>query len=53
MKNQINNLTEKQRGTFNTLVQLGDSEELALETVLAMKETTQEELDYYTFAYTH
>jgi len=38
MKKKIAKLTEKQRKTFNSLVMLGDSKELALKTVLEIKE---------------
>ena len=47
----MKNLTTEQKATFKRLVQLGDSEELALETVLAMRVRTQEELDFYRNGY--
>ena len=53
MKNQINNLNEAQTATFNSLVRLGDSEKLALETVLSMTPRTEEEMNFYSNAYTN
>ncbi len=38
MKVALNNLTERQLKEFKTLVRLGDSEELALKTVLAVSD---------------
>jgi hypothetical protein len=51
MKNQKNTLTAEQTATFNILVQLGDSEQLALETVLGMTPRTKEEMEFYNNAY--
>ena len=43
------NLTNEQKDLFNTLVRLGDSKKLALETVLKedKKETEMYEIAYY------
>ena len=46
----IKNLTKNQLSTFNTLVRLGDSKELALKTVLEMQEFNSE---IYKLAYTN
>jgi len=45
----MKNLTQTQKDTFNRLVQLGDSKELALKTVLEMKTRNTEtyQIAYY------
>ena len=48
MEKKLLELTEKQRKTFNSLVMLGDSKELALKTVLEMEECNSE---MYRYAY--
>ena len=45
---QIENLTAAQLKTFNSLVRLGDTKELALKTVL---ETIEHSTEMYEFAY--
>lgn len=50
---QMAKLTAEQTKTFNWLVRTGDSEELALETVLGMKEVSAEIKEFYRFALTH
>ena len=45
---EMTNLTEAQKNLFDTLVRLGDSKELALETVLDKKENNS---DIYRLAY--
>lgn len=49
LKEVIEKLTEEQKKTFNSLVRLGDSEELALETVLNEKQLS--DISFYEFAY--
>ena len=49
LKEIIEKLTEEQKKTFNSLVKLGDSEELALETVLNKKQLSNN--SFYEFAY--
>lgn len=46
----IENLTKSQLSTFNILVRLGDSKELALKTVLEMEDFNSE---LYKLAYTN
>ena len=47
--NNMKNLTKKQNKLFNILVQLGDSKELALKTVLSEKEkdSSMYQIAYY------
>ncbi len=51
MKNLIAQLTKAQKETFEILVNLGDSKELALKTVQAQEPRTEEELNFYRNAY--
>jgi hypothetical protein len=46
---QIENLTKSQLETFNSLLRLGDSKELALKTVLEINDNT--DTDFYELAY--
>tara|TARA_Y100001937_G_C6996134_1_gene274277 strand:- start:359 stop:547 length:189 start_codon:yes stop_codon:yes gene_type:complete len=49
LKEIIEKLTKEQKETFNSLVNLGDSEFLALETVLNIKQ--RDDNSFYEFAY--
>lgn len=49
MKKIIENLTKDQKKTFYSLVKLGDSEELALKTVLNKKQ--RDDNSFYELAY--
>lgn len=51
LKEIIEKLTGEQKKTFNSLVMLGDSEELALETVLDKKQ--RDDNSFYELAYNY
>ena len=51
LTNEISNLTKVQKEVFESLVKLGDSQELALKTAQNKKEVTGEERAFYENSY--